>query len=58
MDLTKNSGVGGTEYSFGVPWLNLRTAAFDLVEKGEIKVTTEDEIPLVDLLDLKSIEVS
>ena len=58
MHLEKNTGIGGVDYCLGLAWPILKILAFDLIEKGEIKVSYEDDIPKVDLLDLDYIEVS
>ena len=57
-DLGKNTGVGGQRLTGGVPWQDLKSSAFELIEQGKIKVNYDGGIPRVDLLDLEQIHVS
>ena len=48
--LIVNTGVGGKDRaSKGIPWKDLKDAAFDLVTKGIVEIDFENGIPIVNV---------
>ena len=56
--LTDKTQVGGKDRSAkGIPWKDLKDAAFDLIDKGIVDLDYKDGIPIVNVDKLDSIEI-
>ena len=55
--LGDNTGIGSKEGVGGIPWKTLKAIAFNLIERGIIKIHYENGIPIVNLEKIESIEV-
>ena len=56
--LTDKTQVGGKDRSSkGIPWKDLKDAAFDLIDKGIVEIDYENDIPIVKVEKLESIEL-
>ena len=55
--LGDNTPIGSKEGGKGMPWKYLKEIAFNLIERGIIKVHYENDIPIVNIDKIESIEV-
>ena len=55
--LGDNTGIGSRDGVGGIPWKSLIAIAFDLIDRGIIKIHKENGIPIVDLEKIESLEV-
>ena len=56
--LIDKTGVGATDRSGkGIPWKDLKDAAFDLIDKGVVNIDYENGIPVVKFENLESIDL-
>ena len=54
--LTDKTQVGGKDRSSkGIPWKDLKDVAFDLIDKGIVKIEYDDDKPIVNVDKLESI---
>ena len=55
--LGDNTGIGSRDGVGGVPWKALIAMAFELIDKGLIEIHYKSDIPMVNLLQIESIEI-
>ena len=56
--LTDKTQVGGKDMSAkGIPWKDLKDAAFGLIDKGIVEIDYVNGIPIVNIQRLESIEI-
>ena len=56
--LTDKTQVGGKDRSSkGIPWKDLKDAAFGLIDKGIVEIDYVNGIPIVNIQRLESIEI-